>query len=424
MHVLLISANTETINMPTPPMGLGSIAAALDAAGHAVAFLDLMAVENWQPILSEALTRPQPDLIGISIRNIDDQARVRPRFLLEEARKVVGFCRRHAKVPVVLGGAGYSIFPQSVLDYTQADMGIQGEGENAMAILVDRLQSGGSLASVPGLYLRAGGAQAPRVYERHLDRMPLPGPERFDTRLAADPNFYLPIQTRRGCPLACSYCSTAAIEGRLIRKRSPDAVVAALSRWRRAGFRRFFFVDNIFNLPVGYARTLCARIAAARLDIHWRCILYPGQVDRDLVQAMAAAGCREVSLGFESGCQTILDAMNKRFATDDIVRSSRLLAEHGIRRMGFLLLGGPGETRETVHRSLAFTDALDLDAVKVTVGIRIYPHTSLARLAVQEGVVTPEDDLLHPRFYLVEDLEDGLEDRIREWLADRPNWIL
>ncbi len=423
MHALLISANTEKINMPTLPMGLGCVAAALEAAGHGVRFLDLMARDDWQAPLAEALGE-SPGVIGVSIRNIDDQASAAPRFLLEKAREVVAFCRAGSRAPIVLGGAGYSIFPQSVLDYTGAPMGIQGEGEAAFVTLAERLAVTAPLTDVPGLYIRGRGLQAPRAYIRDLDRFPLPGPQLFDRRLADDPNFFLPIQTRRGCPLKCSYCSTAAIEGGLIRKRSPEAVIQALSRWRTEGFSQVYFVDNVFNLPEGYAVELCERMILARLRLRWRAILYPGKVSERLVGAMARAGCREVALGFESGVQPILDALHKRFSLEDIRRTSRLLADHGIGRMGFLLLGGPGETRDTVLQSLAFAQELKLNAVKLTLGLRIYPHTELARTAIREGVITAETDLLHPRFYIAPGLEAWLRATVENWTADRPNWTV
>ena len=421
MDVLLISANTEKINMPTLPMGLGCVAMAVEAKGHSVRFLDLMAVAQWQPPLLEALSR-RPDIIGISIRNIDDQVSAAPRFLLEEARKVVAFCRANAAAPIVLGGAGYSIFPEKVLDYTGADMGIQGEGEQAFAMLLERLETDASLLDVPGLYIKGRGLQGSRNYIRDLDRFPLPEPGLFDARLADDPNYYLPIQTRRGCPLNCSYCSTSAIEGRTIRRRSPQAVVDVLSRWRAAGFTRIYFVDNVFNLPESYAMALCEALSRARLDIRWRAILYPGRVKPALVRSMARAGCRDVALGFESGVQPILDALHKRFSLDDIRQAARLLADHGIGRMGFLLLGGPGETRETVLQSLAFADSLHLEAVKLTVGLRIYPHTELARIAADEGVIEADADLLEPRFYISPGLEDWLRRTVRTWMAERPHW--
>jgi radical SAM superfamily enzyme YgiQ (UPF0313 family) len=423
IKTLLVSANTEKINMPTLPMGLGCVAAAVQAAGHSVEFLDLMTVENWPAPLSEALSRA-PDVIGISIRNIDDQVSQAPRFLLDRSREVVAFCRSGSQARIVLGGAGYSIFPEEVLDYTGADMGIQGEGESALVMLLERIASGAPLSDVPGLYIRGKGIQAPRTFGRDLDCFPLPGPERFDPCFATDSNYFVPIQTRRGCPLNCSYCSTCAIEGPKIRKRSPAAVIDALRSWRAAGFGRFYFVDNVFNLPESYALELCERMAQAHLDIQFRAILYPAKVTENLVRAMARAGCRDVALGFESGAPSILAGLNKRFAPEDVERTSRILAGHGIARMGFLLLGGPGETRATVHESLAFTERLDLEAVKVTVGLRIYPQTELSRLAVREGVVPAGADLLKPRFYIAAGIEEWLRATVRDRLLKHPNWML
>ncbi len=155
---------------------------------------------------------------------------------------------------------------------------------------------------------------------------------------------------------------------------------------------------------------MCRRLAELRLELTWRCILYPHQVSEELVAAMAEAGCVEVSLGFESGSPQVLRAMNKRFEPKEVREISQRLAAHGIRRLGFLLLGGPGETKESVDESLAFARSLGLEMLKVSVGIRLYPHTPLAQQAVEEGVVSPEDDLLVPRFYI----RPGLEEYIRQ----------
>lgn len=424
MKVLLVSANTEKINMPTLPMGLGFVAAAARKAGHQVRFLDLMATDADRPAFENELTAFGPDVIGISIRNVDDQVSGNPRFLFDRAGEVVETCKRLSAAPVVLGGAGYSLFPEAALDYLKADMGIQGEGEAAFCMLLERIDDGAPLDDVPGLYLPGRGLQGARNYLRHLDDWPFPDPDLFDVALFQDPSYFLPFQTRRGCPLDCSYCSTAAIEGALIRKRSPESVVTELNRWRRAGFSRIFFVDNTFNLPPAYAKELCNRIAAAELRLTWRCILYPGHVDRELVGAMARAGCVDVSLGFESGNQQVLDGMGKHFDVEDIRRTARMLGDAGIRRMGFLLLGGPDETRASVKESLEFVDSLKLDTVKLTVGIRIYPYTRLAGIAEREGRIGPEDDLLQPRFYITEGLEDWLRQTVARWMEGRPNWIL
>jgi radical SAM superfamily enzyme YgiQ (UPF0313 family) len=303
-------------------------------------------------------------------------------------------------------------------------MGIQGEGEAAFTRLVERLSSGKSIHGVPGLFLKGKGLQGRRLFHRVLDDLPLPGPELFDCRVAGNPAYYLPVQTRRGCPMGCSYCSTPTIEGTVIRKRSPGPVIDMLTRWRAAGFSQVFFVDNTFNLPPGYALEFCRRLTAADLGLSWRCILYPGKVDKTLVRAMASAGCREVSLGFESGDQNILDAMGKRFRLEEIRRTRQLLKDHGIGCMGFLLLGGPGETRQTVAQSLDFVESLGPEALKITIGIRIYPGTRLAAVARAEGAIDSNDDLLMPRFYIARGLESWLRATVRERMAGRSNWMM
>jgi len=189
-------------------------------------------------------------------------------------------------------------------------------------------------------------------------------------------------------------------------------VAEHIRRVANAGFERLFFVDNTFNFPLSYAVELCRVIAWERLNVLWRCILYPHRVPEELVAAMAEAGCVEVSLGFESGSKDVLRAMNKRFEPEEVQRISDLLAKYGIRRLGFLLLGGPGETRESVKQSLAFAESLGLEMLKVTVGIRIYPRTPLAKIALEEVVISDADDLLLPRFYLRPELEDWIVDKV------------
>jgi radical SAM superfamily enzyme YgiQ (UPF0313 family) len=424
MKVLLLSANTEQINMPTLPLGLACVAAATRKAGHEVTYLDLMAQEDVQEVIKEAMEERSPDIVGISVRNIDDQVMDNPAFLLDQVKDVVAGCRSFSGAPLVLGGAGYSMYPESALEYLGADMGIQGEGEVAFPTLLDKIQRSHDLSETPGLYLPGRGLQAKRTFAKNLDGFPFPQDHLWSSSsMSEDAEFLLPFQTRRGCPMNCSYCSTSTIEGEILRKRSPALVVEELARQAEKGFDRFYFVDNTFNLPPSYATELCQQLAAAELDITWRCILYPCKVDEELVGLMVKAGCREVSLGFESCCEPVLQGMNKRYNSQDVRRITQILGDHGIHRMGFLLLGGPGETKESVEKSLQFADSLGLEVVKVTTGIRIYPHTVLARIALADGVISENDDLLQPRFYLAEGLEDWLPDTVHSWLAQRPNWV-
>ncbi len=421
VKVLLISANTEAISMPVIPAGVLSVASATSAAGHEVNLLDLLREEDPAGALRRTIGSFRPDVIGVSVRNIDNQNMQAPKFLLPPVKQIIAECRRLSPAPVVLGGAGYSIFPRSALTYLQADMGIQGEGETVFPSLIGRLERGEDLSGLPGLFL-AGNPAKGRAFRTTGELAPLPD-VRFLPAADCQSDLWMPLQTRRGCPFRCSYCSTARIEGTHVRMRPPDGVVRTIEQYVEAGFRRFYFTDNAFNLPDAYALELCRLITARRLDISWRAILYPGRIREELIREMAHAGCAEVSLGFESANESVLDALGKRFSPVDVCVTSGLLARYRIKRTGFLLLGGPGETLKSSKESLTFADSLGLEAVKVSFGLRIYPGTRLAETAVREGVIEKDDDLLLPRFYLAADLGDRLPGLVSSWLSTRPHWM-
>jgi radical SAM superfamily enzyme YgiQ (UPF0313 family) len=311
------------------------VAVATVRAEHDVELVDLMIEKDTQSGIKGAIEGFRPDIIGISVRNIDDQEMENPRFLLDQIKGVVTDCRSLSGAPIIVGGAGYSIFPEAALTYLGADMGIQGEGETVFPRLLDLMHRGADLSGTPGLYLPGRGLQSKRRFVRDLDTLPLPDAHLWYRSLPKDQELWLPFQTRRGCPMNCSYCSTATIEGHRLRRRSPQIAVEGIARHVEAGFQCFFFVDNIFNIPSSYASELCRRLIANELKISWRCIVYPTKVDEELIKDMARAGCKDVSLGFESGCEQILRSMNKKYNLNEVRETSEMLADYGIRQMGF-----------------------------------------------------------------------------------------
>ncbi len=422
IRVLLISANTERGDIIPLPLGLNCVYVAVWKAGHEAKHIDLMTEEDWQTDISETITSFNPEIIGISVRNVDNQDMENTRFFLNQVKEIIDYCRKLSKAPIVLSGAGYSIFPESALDYLEADMGIQGEGESSFTTLLNRLARGETLSGVPGLYLRGAGLQGKRIFEKNLDKFLLPSARLSAFSIPNKKEFMVPIQTRRGCPMACSFCPTGNIEGRVIRKRKPDLIIEEIADHVQDGFKRFFFVDNTFNIPEDYAKEICRKIVESKLTITWWCIVYPGKIDQELAQLMADAGCAEVSLEFESGTEQILRKMNKRFSPAEASRTSEMLKEAGIKQMGSLLLGGPGETKETVRESLEFAGSLNLESLKIIIGIRIYPDTALARTAIEEGLIKPDDNLLFPRFYVAPGLRVWLYETVRSWMKNRPDW--
>jgi len=220
VRVLLISANTERINMPTLPLGLALVAAATRRSGHEIRFLDLLTATDPLAAVHHVIDEFRPEVIALSIRNVDDQSMQDTKFLLEPVREVVAACRAASHAKIVVGGAGYSIFPAAALDYLGADYGICGEGELVFPVLLERLQRGQDVAGLPGLYARGGQPTTTRIFAEDLDLLPMPEAELWASANPDDSEVWVPVQTRRGCPLACSYCSTPELEGSQVRMRS------------------------------------------------------------------------------------------------------------------------------------------------------------------------------------------------------------
>ena len=314
------------------------------------------------------------------------------------------------------------MYPELLLEWLGADIGIKGDAEAALPAVLDHLQMNVDVSMLKGVYVRGRSPKKPICEVPDMRRLVQPDPDLWPCTEQERSEVWLPFQTRRGCALDCTYCSTANIEGTTLRKRDPNFVAGHIRRHYEAGFRRFYCTDNTFNLPADYARDLCHALARNGLPAVWSCIVYPYRVGEELVNDMARAGCVEVSLGFESGSPVMLRNMNKRFSLFDVRHAARLFHKQNIRLNGYLLLGGPGETRETVLESLTFADSLPLDFLKITTGIRIYPETALARTAVAEGVIAADDDLLHPRFYLAHGLDGWVQEEVARWAESRPHW--
>lgn len=424
VRVLLIAANRSEINMRTMPLGLACVAQAAMNRRHAVKMLDLLQTEEILSAIAGSIAEIDPEVIGISIRNIDDQNINKTKFFFEDDNRVISLVRQLSSAPIILGGAGYSLYPEAILDSSEADIGIEGEGEAVFTEVLERLRKNESLDRLPGVHVKGRGLMAKRLIIRQPDDFELPDPGLLINSSCDPADLWIPVQTRRGCPMGCSYCSTGKIEGTVTRKRTPKTVVEWMAKMKGRGVNQFYFVDNTFNMPPSYTMKLCRELAQASLGLKWRCILYPYRLDVKLVKAMAEAGCFEAAVGFECGNEKMLKRMNKRFRREDVVHVCSLLKQHGIRQTGFLMLGGPGETFESVRESLAFADSLGLDSMKVTVGIRIYPGTVLAEQARKEGVIAPDDDLLRPRFYISAGMEDEIRKVIDQYAASRPNWIV
>jgi radical SAM superfamily enzyme YgiQ (UPF0313 family) len=190
-----------------------------------------------------------PEVIGISVRNIDDQNLESPRFLLENVRPLIEWCRAASSAPIILGGAGYSIFPDEALEYLGADMGVHGEGETTFAAILERIARGEDPATLPGVHICGRKGRLEQKSCAALDALPLPDDDAWADADPKSADTWMPIESRRGCPNFCSYCSTFRIQGRTVRTRPPRLIARHVERLVRRGFKQFYVVDNSFNIP-------------------------------------------------------------------------------------------------------------------------------------------------------------------------------
>lgn len=225
-RVLLISANQEEVNMAAWPLGAASVAAALRSAGHEAHLLDLLWRDDPLSACEAALRGFRPDIIGVSVRNIDDQRMKETTLYLDGVKSIIARCRELTAAPVVLGGAGYSIFPGSALAYCGGDLGLPGEGEASFPELVNRIIAGLDLRGPYLLHRRGSTPAGTRTFISNLDDYPLPDPGIVGLAPYRVDDFWMPVQTRRGCSMACSYCSTP-----LYRRNTTEEAVAG----RRGG---------------------------------------------------------------------------------------------------------------------------------------------------------------------------------------------
>ena len=421
MRVLLASINRVRHPYPVYPLGLDHVAAALTPR-HEVRIVDLCPAEPGGQSLAAAINDFAPDAVGLSIRNIDNTDFTSPRGFADEARSAVEAVRSATSVPVVLGGAGYGLFPRELLLQTKADWGFLGEGE-ASAPLFDALAGGRSPEGLPGVVGRSGELPAPA-------RAVAPGSP-ADPGLNQALGWYLAhggmlnLQTQRGCPFRCTYCTYPGIEGNRTRRFEAATTATRARRLEEAGARHLIITDSVFNAYPGHCLAVADAFRAAGVGIPWSAFFAPTAPPDGFYERLVAAGLSHVEFGTESLSDPMLPRIGKSFRLADVLAAHRAARAAGAHVAHFLLFGGPGETAETVEESLAFAGELEGAAFFVFCGMRIYPGTGLRERAVEEGQVGAGDGLLDPVYYRPAAIGlEAIAERVRRHAATRPSWIL
>lgn len=429
MNVLIIAANRNRHPAPVIPYGACMVAEAAAAAGHRVELLDLMFQSDQEGAVAAALRRFSPEVIGLSVRNLDNNDMQAPAEFVTELTQITETVKRLSSAPLVLGGPAVGIMPEPLLCRTGAACAVLGDGEAVFPALLRAWSNGGGWGRVPrlawlehGRYRESAATRGALVNSTITPQFP----RWLDLRSYRANLTAIPLQSKRGCPFSCIYCTYGLSEGREYRLFPPEEVAAAVHRLAAMGCRDIEFVDNVFNSPYDHALAVCHYLACNRAPVRLQTLeLNPAGIDDRLLSAMAQAGFVGVGVTAESAADPALAGLKKAFTASEVARAAAAIRRSPLPCFWMFMLGGPGETPETVRQSIRFAQRTlrPGDVAYFNVGLRIYPGTELENIARQDGILSSSGvEMLAPVFYFSPDLDyEWTLNQVRKAAADHLN---
>ncbi len=416
MKILLINSNLRSDVFAAPPIGVCCVASAAQSAGHDVSVLDLTFSRSPMQEVARAVELFEPDLVGISIRNIDNCNLLHPVSYLEFPRQIVAFLKEKTELPIVLGGSGATLCPEHVLRTLNADYIVVSEGEQPFVRLLHAIEARKPVQDIPGVGSIVHGAFqlcppdfstavfVPPNAGRWLDMKPY-------EKMGASHD----IQSKRGCNQKCIYCTYGQlIEGTQSRLRPPLEVVDEIEEIvLRYKPKCIEFVDSVFNSPLDHCGQILEEIARRPWKVQFTAMgVIPRKLDAHFLDLMWRVGFRSFMVSPESGSPKMIRTYGKAFTLDDMINTAQVLKRTRFTVMWFFLIGGPGETNDTLQETLDFT----LTYLRLTkrppynvanyfLGIRLYPGTALWAIALKEGFFKEDANPLDQIWYVSKDLD-------------------
>lgn len=400
-NFFLLSSNVNTEPYPVYPLGMAVVAASLVNAGHRVWQYDYLAAGCSDHGLKKSLKEFAPDFVGISLRNIDnvDSFSSEKEWYLAKIKRLVEIIRQETAVPIIVGGPGFSILPEVILNYIDADYGVVGEGERSLCDLVAGLEAG---------------RFTPRIMKDNNGL--LIGSEMASPRWDKDlVNFYIErsgmvnLQTKRGCPHNCNYCTYPTLEGRRLRTKEPEQVVEEIKQAQETfGIDTIFFTDSIFNDKTEHYLILAEEFLKQEIGLHWYGFFRPQGIGAKELNLLKRSGLSAMEVGTDAACDKTLAGLNKQFTFADVIEFNKACVKEEIPTAHFIIFGGPDETMATVKEGLKNIQELERCVVFAFSGIRIHPGTQIHARAIQEGILNKKNSLLKPVYYFSPDLDQAI----------------
>jgi radical SAM superfamily enzyme YgiQ (UPF0313 family) len=289
-------------------------------------------------------------------------------------------------------GTHVSAVPQNTLELVpELDLVIRHEPEQTFAEILERLQRGQPLAGILGTAYRDEQGLvhvAPdRPLLRKLDDLPIPKQHLLPLdkyRMPFLGKRYTWVLTNRGCPYSCTYCFEGVVWGKSVRYRSAESIYRELEYLAEHNVRNVLFLADLFTYDRSGVLQLCDLIVGHGLRIRWTCNSRVDTIDEEMMVRMKQAGCWLIALGIESGSQTVLDNVKKDARVEDARRTIQLCHRHGIKTWGYFIIGLPGETHQTVRKTIDFAKSIPLDIALFHVAMP-YAGTEFYFQAVANG---------------------------------------
>ncbi len=394
------------------PLGLGYLASCLLSSGHDVRVcnLELSSLpfpleserfsshgkylegcadyrhEAWRELRRE-LHQFRPDMVGITVTTTTYASAVSAARLCKS---------EDPSLKVIWGGPHATAVPEDVLRRVpEVNMVVAGEGDETIVELCDRLEKGGDVGGVAGVWVRdgAGVKGSARGLLENLDSLPFPLRDReylsFPGRY--DNNTLGVISTGRGCPFDCAFCASSVTWGRNTRWRSPDNVIEELRELvERRGVRYAEFVDDSFTAKHSYVREVSRKISEEGLPVRWSCATRADLITEDVIKGMKSGGCEVVYIGVESGSERVLEAAGKKASLDRIEKGIEMVDRAGMRRCLFFMMGFPDEALEDLEMTRDLMRELGGQIVLSV--FSPYPGTGLFRRCQELGLMPERPD--------------------------------
>lgn len=422
--VLLINSNIEVLPYPVAPLGLSLVASAIKN-NYRVKVFDF--AFNSTKELLETIKVYSPDFIGIGLRNIDNVTMRRSKWYIEDVKEnIVDPIKKSVDIPIIIGGSGFSIAPKELLNFFSLQYGVCGEAEEVFPELLNSLENKLSVDNIEGVITTSLNSCKQKKYQTGSLYLPKANVDFFINFDLYKQRGNYPVQTKRGCTHKCIYCSYPNIEGKNYRLRPVGEIVDEIEEvHKRIPDVSFEFVDSTFNSPINHAKNICKEIIGRNLHVKLRTMgVNPGEVTDELIRLMKKAGFSQIDCTPDTASEKMIKAYRKNFNKDRLIRCAEIIKNRNMPTMWFFMIGAPGETEETIVETFEFIDKYIYkeDMVHITEGIRIIPNTELYGIAVTQGVIAENQNVIEPMYYVDPNLgKDNLTNILEREIAKRPN---